>query len=287
MYCSKCGVQNSDGSTHCTDCGSVLTDDTESATGSNQTNAGQTKPKSYGLAIIALVLGVLLMLFLPVIGFPMVICGTISLIKTGQGQVRKGKVFAFVGILMPVVLILLMMPLMPLLGRVESIAQHVVCKTNLESLSNAMLAYTNSYDDMLPIENWCDLLMEKEAVQPKNFVCPDSDDIEWESSFAMNKHITGMKMGDIPPNVVLFFETDMGLESGSRNISIRTRKHFDWNYDEVVYKDRFNQLGGSEDLVYSHTSFFGRLGCNIAFADGHVEFVTEDRIGELQWTTEE
>jgi prepilin-type processing-associated H-X9-DG protein len=53
----------------------------------------------------------------------------------------------------------------------------------------------------------------------------------------------------------------------------------------MVYKDRFNQLGGPEDVALHHNDN-GQLGCNIAFADGHTEFVSKDRIADLQWTAD-
>jgi prepilin-type processing-associated H-X9-DG protein len=288
VYCSKCGVENSDDTTHCVKCGDILLETSpQQPTEVQVVPAVSVKPKTSRLAIASLVMGIIMMLCLPLLCLPSLVFGIIALIRSIQSQGQKGKGFAIAGLVAPVVLVLLLIALMPVLFRVEVVAGRVVCGTNLKGLSVAMMVYVNDNNGRLPTENWCDLLMEKAAVQPKYFVCPYSDDIEWESSYAMNKHIAGLKLSDVSPNVVLLFETDMGLESGPRGTSIRTRKHFEWDYDEVVYKDRFNQLGRREDIVFSHTSFFGQPGCNIVFVDGHTEFVTEDRIADLQWTIEE
>ena len=46
----------------------------------------------------------------------------------------------------------------------------------------------------------------------------------------------------------------------------------------------WNQVGGTDDVV---TDRHSRPGANIAFADGHVEFVEAEDIPNLRWTIEE
>ena len=178
--------------------------------------------------------------------------------------------------------------LMPALSKSKTIAQRVVCGTNLKGLSTAMMVYCNDYDDILPTENWCDLLIEEADVSPKSFVCPQSDAIEGESSYALNKNVAGKDIGKLSSQVVLLFETDKGIE-GTRSTSVFTRRHHQtldiYDEDTMVYKDRFNQLGGPEDVALHHNDN-GQQGCNIVFADGHTEYVTKDRVPELQWTAE-
>jgi prepilin-type processing-associated H-X9-DG protein len=199
---------------------------------------------------------------------------------------RLPNVLWFFVVLIAIVLLAILMPEM---GKVRGVAKRIVCGTNLKSLTTAMTVYTNNYDGILPTENWCDLLIEKADVTPDSFICRNSDAIEGESCYAMNESIVGKSLNDLPANVVLFFETDKGIESGSRSTSIKNRRFFEYYrmYDEdiLVYKGRFNQLGGLDDVALRHDE--RRLsGCNIAFTDGHVEFVTEDRIADLQWTAD-
>ncbi|MEN8127621.1 MAG: DUF4190 domain-containing protein [Planctomycetota bacterium] len=301
MYCSKCGVQNPDGSTHCSNCGDVLGDISQQP-GAQTVPVAAYEPKTCGLATASLVMGLLCLtcVLWPLLFLPAIICGIVALVKIGNKKLHlKGTGLAITGIAIPSLMAillpffaLLMSILMPAMSRTKTIAQRVVCGTNLKGLSTAMIVYTNDYDDTLPTENWCDLFIEEVDVSPKSFVCPESDAVEGESCYAMNKNIAGMKLGDLPApaNVVLFFETDMGLETGPRSTSIKTRRHYEFLnefgnvYDQnaMVYKDRFNQFGGPEDLLVRHED-----GCNIAFADGHVEFVKAAHIPDLQWTVEE
>ena len=263
MYCSKCGVQNSHGSTHCSGCGSLLGDvPAQPPQVQAQPAASPAQSKMCGVAIAAFVMGLLGFCGLwPILGLPAIICGIIALVKISKsnGQL-KGTGFAVTGLVIPVVLGPVMLGiLLPALSQVKKVAQRVVCGTNMQALSTAMTVYSNSYDDRLPTENWCDLLIEGADVSPDSFICLDRETTAGQSSYAMNKNVAGKKMGALPANVVLFFETETGL---------------------------FNQLGGPEDAVLRHGNT-GRLGCNIAYADGFTEFVTEDRIAELQWTIEE
>ena len=298
MYCSKCGVQNADGATQCVNCGGVLADAPQQAE-VQAVSVAVAESKTSGLAIASLVMGILSLFCSIFMAIPAIICGIIALVKISKsnGQL-KGNGFAVAGITVPVVVMVVILPmmlaiLMPALGKVKHIAQRTVCVTNLKGLGTAMMVYANDYDDMLPTENWCDLFIEEVDVHPRSFICPESDAIEGESSYAMNKNIAGMNLGALPANIVLFFETDKGIESGPRNTSIQSRRYYEflkeyggcYNENAMVYKDRFNQFGGPEDLLFRHAQGNG-LGCNVVFADGHTEFIIEERIVDLQWTLE-
>ena len=291
MYCSACGVQNSDGATHCVNCGSHLTEAIPQ--GIPVEPPVMASPKTSGLAIASLVLGIFSLLCFPFAGIAAIICGIIALVKINTHQL-KGTGFAIAGIVIPVIMVPFMLAiLMPALSQVRHIAQRVVCGTNLKGLSTAMIVYMNDYDDMLPADHWCDLLIEKADVSPKSFICPDSDAIEGESSYAMNANLLGKHSGKIPPEAVLFFETDKGKGPGPRDTPITARRFNEFlnkhgmgcKPDILVYKGRFNQIGGPSDVLLRHNEN-GRPGCNIVFADGHTEFVTEDRIATLKWTAE-
>lgn len=263
MYCSKCGVENSDGSTHCTNCGSVLMDTTQQAV-AQAVPVMTAEPKTCGLAIASLVMGILSLFCSFFMAIPAIICGIIALVKINKsnGQL-KGNGFAVAGIAVPAVLSLVVVPmllaiLMPALSRVKMLSQRVVCSTNMSGLSTAMIVYMNNYDDHFPTQNqWCDLLIQEADVSPKSFQCPL--DPEGLFSYAINENLYKIAPGKIAPaRMVVLFEADLGR----------------------------NGVGGPEDLVLRHDQN-QRIGCNIGFADGHVEFVTEDRIADLRWTVEE
>ena len=199
------------------------------------------EPKTCGLAIAALVMGILSLFCSLFMAIPAIICGIIALVKIGKsnGQL-KGNGFAIAGIVVPTVLTLVVVPLllailMPALNQTQRIAERVVCGTNLKGLSVAMMVYSNDYDGKLPTENWCDLFIEEVDVSPKSFVCPDSDAIEGESCYAMNINIAGKNLDKLPASVVLFFETDIGVEGGPRTTSIKNRRFFEYLYCPISF----------------------------------------------------
>ncbi|MHC4858232.1 MAG: H-X9-DG-CTERM domain-containing protein [Planctomycetota bacterium] len=71
----------------------------------------------------------------------------------------------------------------------------------------------------------------------------------------MNENIPA-DAGELPGDLVLLFESAPG----------------------------WNQVGGADDVV---TDRHGKPGANIAFADGHVEFVKAEDIPILRWTVDE
>ena len=99
---------------------------------------------------------------------------------------------------------------------------------------------------------WFDVIKpyyeDKEILQ-----CPK--DKTGPCSYAMNENIPA-DANDLPGDLVLLFESAPG----------------------------WNQIGGADDIV---TDRHGNSGANIAFAEGHVEFVEAEDIGNLRWTMEE
>ncbi len=258
MYCSACGVQNSDGATHCVNCGSHLTEAIPQ--GIPVEPPVMASPKTSGLAIASLVLAIFSLLCFPFAGIAAIICGIIALVKINTHQL-KGTGFAIAGIVIPVIMVPFMLAiLMPALSKVKHIAQTVVCETNLIGLSSAMTVYMNDYEDAYPTpEAWCDLLMQEVDVSPKSLQCPSGPELAF--GYAMNEHLRNLSESAVEPvaagQLVVLFEADLGK----------------------------NGVGGPDDLVLRHERN-GQLGCNILFADGHTEFVSEDRIDDLKWTAE-
>lgn len=147
MYCSKCGSENSDGARVCRVCGAALVPPPIQAPGLGV--------KTSGLAITALVLGILSIFTCALTAIPAIILGIVSLVKIEKSGGRlTGRGFAIVGIVVPAVVVpmiaLLMGILMPALARTRQIAFRMVCGTNLSGIGKAMLIYSNDYDDKLP-----------------------------------------------------------------------------------------------------------------------------------------
>ena len=145
MYCPKCGTQNPDNVQSCNTCGAILTS-------SPATAAPPITPKTSGLAIAALILGILSFFTCALTAIPAIICGIISLIKIEKsGGSITGKGLAIAGIITPVLSFAMSIAiLMPALSRVRQNAFRMVCATNLSGIGKAMILYANDFDDEFP-----------------------------------------------------------------------------------------------------------------------------------------
>ena len=119
-----------------------------------------------------------------------------------------------------------------------------------------MKIYENDYGGQYPIsEQWCDLLIQKTEITLKSFRCPLGPENSF--TYAINKNLYELEPNEVRPEMVFIFEADLSP----------------------------NGIGDSKDLVLRHEQN-NKYGCNIVYADGHVEFITEDHIADLQWTAE-
>jgi hypothetical protein len=154
----------------------------------------------------------------------------------------------------------------------------------VSGLAKALKVYANDGDILPPAEQWCDMLIMVDYTTPKQFVCKESDAIEGESSYAINRNVAGKELARFPDDVVLVFETDFGKEDGRRKGLMKDRA---WcqtfpqgGSNTKVYKNRWNQVGGPEILSTEHHK---GEGCNVAFVDMSVRFVKAGDLAKLKW----
>ncbi len=248
MYCPKCGTQNPDVALVCSSCSTVLS--------GVSTPTQMPAPKTSGLAIAALVLAILSPITCFITAIPAIIMGIIALVMLPQSRGQlKGTGLAVAAIVLPVVLLplvpCLMGIFMPAFGRSRQIAFRMVCGQNMSGLGRAMLIYANDYGDEFPTQTeWCDLLMKYADVPREGFRCKGA--LKGPCNYAMNKNAWNFSRGDTPPDMVVLFETHPG----------------------------WNQVGGPEILT---TDNHQGQGCNVLFADNHVEFVKTEDIRKLKW----
>jgi len=145
MYCPKCGKENPDDAQLCQSCSSVLT--------SIPAQVPALGPKTSGLAIAALVLGILSIFFFPV-GLIAIILGIVSIVIIEKSGGRlTGRGFATVGIVIPVLMFFLIITLlallMPALARTREQVRRTVCLNNLKQLSLAWIMYADENDDRI------------------------------------------------------------------------------------------------------------------------------------------
>lgn len=247
MYCIRCGVENPEDARLCRSCGESLV------------VAGEQHPaamkKTSGYAIAALVLGILSPFTCMLTALPAIIFGIVALLKINNASNHaKGNGLAITGICLPAVLFpimaLMIGILMPALARTRQLAFRMTCGTNLSGLGNAMLLYANDHENKFPTPSqWCDLLIEDAAVDPRIFQCKGAG--EGACHYAMNEHVADLGT-NAPADMVLLFETQAG----------------------------WNQVGDADILT---TDNHQGDGCNVLFVDGHVEFVKLAGIPNLRW----
>ena len=159
-------------------------------------------------------------------------------------------------LLIPITAMLLAI-IMPVFLRIREIAQRVIFKDKLNDISIALIAYANDNDGNFPIsKKWCELLIQETDFM-NDFHCPLGE--KDSSSYAVNENLYKLKEAAVvPAEMVSLFDADLGI----------------------------NGAGGADDVILKH-NMQGQFGCNIAFADGTVKFVTEDRIENLKWVVTE
>jgi prepilin-type processing-associated H-X9-DG protein len=138
MYCPKCGTQNPDDAKVCSSCSSELR--------KTSATAKDVIPKMSGLALASFILGLISVLFFPLglIAMILGIAGIIVIEKSG-GRLT-GRVFAILGIVVPVLVFcliaVLMMALVPGLNRVKKQAESIRCQANLRQWGVIFVMYT-------------------------------------------------------------------------------------------------------------------------------------------------
>ncbi len=165
-------------------------------------------------------------------------------------------------------------------------APPVVCGPNMRGLALAMVVYANDGKGALPPgDKWCDLLVGLHYVPLKQFVCRQSDAIEGESSYAINKYVAGKSLKGVPPDTVLLFETDWGIDPNGRTEPIRNRACYKMGSgialprQRMVYKGRWNLAGGPEMLT---TKYHGG-SCPVVFVDASVKWVKTEDLPKLKF----
>jgi len=162
-----------------------------------------------------------------------------------------------------------------------------------------IIAYGQEKGQMPDPNKWCDILVEDYHADMRSFKCPESDALDGESSYAMNKNLAGMKVEDIPNDVVVLFETDLG--KNTYKCPRRTRVSYKEGKpgsagkgygDEKVWRYRWNQCGGPEILTTARHKRRGYFGCYVVYMNHErhnqlgVRWVYRDDVGKLKWKPE-
>ncbi len=172
MNCPKCGKQIPDNAEVCSYCNAVVTTDT--ICDMSQTAVITAPPKTSGLAIASLILGIVSVI-LSGIGFlPLAIIGLVLGI-TAKKRIRcqPDQILAIGGIITSILgLGLGLVQIIIGNGRIIGYdsAQCAQCFSQLENISRSLAAYSNTNDNTFPPS--LKILVDTMNLTPNNLICP-------------------------------------------------------------------------------------------------------------------
>jgi hypothetical protein len=100
-----------------------------------------------------------------------------------------------------------------------------------QRLSWAIIAYAKEHEGCLPdAGKWCDLLIEHDRnISKDSFSYPSSE--LGVCNYAFNKYLSGLRLLDIPPNIVLLFESEGPLNlAGTEELLNKAHKNRKYVY---------------------------------------------------------
>ena len=211
----------------------------------------QETPRTSGLAITSLVMGVLgLCGITALVG---IVCGIVAIVQISRSEGRlKGQGLAIAGLCLSGFFFLCLPGLLlPALAKAKAKAQRINCVNNLKQLALGVRMYSQDSKEHFPSgDKWCDAIASY-VTRPTVFHCPAGGSTA-RCTYAFNARLSGMDESKINPSTVMLFEIEDG-----------------WNVS-----------GGREDATKWDAH---RGACNVALADGSVQQVTALRLSQLRW----
>ena len=215
---------------------------------------GLPRPKTSGLAITSLILGILGLVTCGIGAVLGLIFGIMAIIKIRNSNGRLGGFgLALAGTIISAVFVILLpiAMLLPALSAAKGKAQEINCVNNEKQLALAVRIYADSHNEQLPhAATWCDDI--KPGVgSDQIFKCPAVATVN-RCDYAFNAKLDGLDENKIAPTTVLLFEAEGG-----------------WNAN-----------GGPELMIGKprHARIFV-----VAFADGSVQRLRESQLSTLRW----
>ena len=213
-------------------------------------------PRTSGLAVTSLVLGILGMFTCGLTALFGLILGIIAMVKVkNSGGKLNGNGLALAGTIVSAIF-LFMIPifaamLLPALAAAKQKAQEINCVNNEKQLALAIRIYSNDHANHFPpAATWCDAIATSVG-SDKAFKCP-SENSGSRCDYGFNAKLDGLDEGKINPQTVELFEADAG----------------------------WNASGGPELMIGKprHARMFV-----VAFADGSVQQLRESQLAALRW----
>ena len=213
-------------------------------------------PKTSGLAIASLVLGIVGPCTVGLGSIIGIILGIVGLVKIGKSAGAKGgRGLAIAGIAVSglgiLILPVLAAILLPAVFGALDLANAAASVSNVKQLCTAADVYANSHGQQLPpADSWPQVLQEQMGLPAA--VMADPADRQGGLAYAMNAGLGGTIQHPGPSRTVLFFECRPGAPPA-----------------------------GGPDLLPDKPRHAGRYV--IGFLDGHVESVAPEEVRQLIW----
>lgn len=224
--------------------------------------AAAASPKTSGMAVTSLILGILgvatcgitVLLSAPA----GLVLGIIAMNKINRSPgLLRGKGLALAGIITSSVTFL-MLPilaamLLPALAAAKSRAEEINCINNEKQLALAIRIYSDDNSNHFPpAATWCDAI-KKEVGSEKVLKCPAATPSS-RCDYAFNARLDGLDISKVNSQTVMIFESDAGWDaSGGPGLMISRARH-------------------------GHGRVFV-----VAFTDGSVQRVSQPQLDTLRW----
>ncbi len=188
-----------------------------------------------------------------------VAAGIVALVLIrSHGDRLRGKYLAWAGIGIPIAYIAFILLSAHNLNRLlyRPMQDVRVCQGNISALYTAIEDYAASHGGLIPDGvHWCDQLLSSARIDPQLFVCPFSVTEPHQATYALNMHVAGKLLAEIPDDTVILFESAPG----------------------------WNQTGDTELVARENHSLAGTKYFNVVLAGGRVQCWPCNRATELRW----
>ena len=220
--------------------------------GSPPLGPASRRPRTHGLAVSSLVLGILGLCSGGITAVVGLVLGIIALIRIRRAPDQfRGKGLAIAGICVSTVFVLVLPALLlPALVKVRAKDTASQCVKQAREIGLAIRLYADENNGVSPAAaEWCDAILEN-LPTPESLQCPARS--SERSGYGFNQRVAGRPLSSIPPDTVMVFEAEGG-----------------WNF-----------TGGPDDLLAEPAHETSLI---VGFADGTARQVPWEDLAMLRW----